>query len=847
MEIDVNYFLSLIKPAGTPVQLWNFQWSPEGDIFRYTDSGPVLMVHRDIVNILQTEMERKDKPGKSDNAPGQQNKPGNPGKGKDKDKTGTTKPETTEPVPAKTEPTRPVEQVPAPEPEPITPAPTPEPITPPVKPKEPKPAPVIPPVINEQPAPVIPVEEPKKPKPADGLPELELPPTTTPDAPLPIPEQIKPEPVTETKPLPEPLEMPKPKPAPNLPAGARIKGDITHLVKFFHADVGPQAFDEFNDGNLTDNNEATNYDQKLKLQDNNLIMLLEPRANGVLDYIQISHGKHANANIKYHAYLKNGDYVENIFGDYLAKPNATVRKDLRPEHRNILAVVQQTVNVIGTRAESLPAEIDFFGEADNYVPKPFPKTKIPITNHIGDVIYDWNILAGSGRGRDEIKSQMLKNTAKIVRWYAPTNNKRKDGKWGFNPSVGGGWWMEDEAAKYFHDNNIDFVYCLKDEEAATYYPDGIRQVVIRYGNNKNVDPKLINIFTGPGFPANEVKVGLGYLKYIQFGNERQRWWKGRCDVKNQTNLNGFVDAFEHCAQDILCYNAVKEIDPTIQIVMSGMALKNPGYILAMAFYAKYINKVPIYGGNKVPWDIFAVHLYNNEKGGQREGAVRGLPPEKTSYRKNIERLLQMEFEIHEDDNRVPLGMVTERGYSHSTGNPEQTAYPIANWDRFEVAGIWNVREILSSGRGYLFASMTYQQCDDTLFKQRPNAPDLGWDLSNGGVDEFVTPHTRRARLDYNMQLLTFIQGYCMVEPGNELDEVVIDRLEAEGKGDLYAVTKTSYDGSEKEMVFSIAGAKSYTVYELITGADKPKITTVAGAAIADFIATEKPTFIQVNK
>jgi len=822
--MDFEYWINSIKPVNSPVELWDLIWSPQGDVMQVMENGPVLVVHRNIVNYIKSEMAKKNnqEKGNSENAPGK-NKDENEKPINSNKPVKENKPKA-EPVPQKeTNPALPlpVEQKP--------PVVTPVPETTPAPVPKPTPEPVEVPVT--EPEVVPPTPEPVKPKPlpVEPVPQKE---------PTPVP--------VETKPLPEPLEMPAPKPAPNLPAGARIKGDITHLVQWFHADVGPQLFEELNDGITDDNNEATTYSNKLKLQDNNLIGLLEPRANGVLDYLLISHGKNANKNIKYHAYLKNGDFVENIFGDYVAKPNATVRLNIKPEHRNILAIVQHTANTINTRGEDLPAEIDFWGEADNYVPKAYPKAKIPFTNHIGVVMYDWNGISGSGRGLSEEKAQVLKDTTRFNRWYAPTGNKLKDGKWGFNPSVGGGWWMQDELAKYFHDNKIDFVYCLKDEEAATYYPDGIRQVVIRYGNNKNVNPKLVNIYTGD-FPGNEIKIGLGYLKYIQFGNERQRWWKGRADVKNQTNLNGFVDAFEHCAQDILCYNAVKEIDPTVKVVMSGMALKNPGYIQAMAFYAKYINKTPIYGGNKVPWDIYAVHLYNNEKGGQREGAVRGLPPEKASYRKNIERLNQMEFEIHEDDNRVPMGMVTEHGYSHSTGNPEQTAYAIGKYDRFEVAGMWNVRENLSAARAQLFASMTYQQRDDTLFKQRPNAPDLGWDLSNGQINEFVTPNKMRPTAEYNMQLLTFMDGYCMTDPGNEQDEVVIDRFEANGKPDIYAVTKTSIDGSEKEITFKVEGAKSYTIYELVTGSAKPLITELSAFLGSKIKSGEKPMFIQVNK
>jgi len=813
-----NVFIALFDTPEPPKQGTDYkQPIPEQDKY-------YLYLTWQQFNQIKEDMAKKTtKPGNSGNAPGHNKDP----------ETG--------------KPTKPVTPAPVPTPEIETPTskPTPEPEEPVV---------VIPPIVIpevEKPADVIvPVGEPVTDTPKldpifKPLPEEPAAPQVEQPRPEPQPEQI------ETKPLPDQVVVPDPTPITDIPAGQKIKGDITHLVQVFHADVGPQIFDALNDGNTTEPTQATNYDMKLKLQNNLQYHLVEPRANAKTEYIDVYHGKHTNTGIKYHAYLKNGSYVENIFGNYTPKANSKVTLKLKAEHQNLLCLVQETANTINTRAEGLPAEIDFFGEADNYIPKPYLKTKIPIEKHIGCVIYDWNALNGSGRGLNQDKMKMLVDTAAIVRWYSDTSNKyRPETKsWCFNPANSGGW-KEDEMAKAFHDNNIDAIYCLKGDEATPYYVDGVRQVAIRWGSNKNVDPKLINIYTDPAknTPTNQILVGMGWLKKIQFGNERNRWWKGRADVKNQINLVGFVDAFEHCAQDILCYNAVKEIDPTIEVVMSGMALTNPGYIQAMAFYAKYINKVPIYGGNKVPWDSFAAHMYNNEKGGQRQGAVRGLPPEQTKFGQNIERLLQIEFEIHEDDNRAPGGYVTEHGYSHSTGNPEQTAYAIAGLgDRFEVAGIWTVRSYLSAARRYLTGSTVYQQRDDTLFKQRPNAPDLGWDLSNGQIDETISPEKRRATADYNMQLLSFIRGYCMTVPGDEKAEVVIDKLEKPGNPDLYAIGLPSIKGATKEIEFNIAGAKSYTISELRTGMDKPYVSTVPATGKNKFVATEKTMFIHVNK
>jgi len=215
MEIpNLEFWLEQIKPANEATALWDLFLSPEGDVMQIMEGGPTLVVHRNIVNYIKTEMAKKNNPGNGKgkgNAPGQ-NKPaketavtaGKTKPGKDT-APGQLKPkpdkeETTAPTPEVTRPTNPTPPAEQPAPEPETPpqAEVPVPV------EEPNPAPVEP---VEQPKPV---EEEKAPEPTPApivtKPEEEVPEVIQPEKPM--PEPVVDVPVVETKPNPKPSPQP---------------------------------------------------------------------------------------------------------------------------------------------------------------------------------------------------------------------------------------------------------------------------------------------------------------------------------------------------------------------------------------------------------------------------------------------------------------------------------------------------------------------------------------------------------------------------------------------------------------------------------------------------------------
>ncbi len=97
------------------------------------------------------------------------------------------------------------------------------------------------------------------------------------------------------------------------------------------------------------------------------------------------------------------------------------------------------------------------------------------------------------------------------------------------------------------------------------YADFLFQVVARYGNV--VHPlSSLKVDTSERWGAkNELKTGLKLLKYIEVGNEYDRWWK-----LNSSESEQYLTPEESAALFSICYKRIKEADPSMGVVMAGL-------------------------------------------------------------------------------------------------------------------------------------------------------------------------------------------------------------------------------------------------------------------------------------
>jgi len=857
-----NIFFALIDTTEPPKQADDYkQPVPEQDQY-------YLFLTWQQFNLIKEDMAKKTpKPGKgnSDKAPG--NSGNAPGHNKD---TETGKP------------TKPVTPTPVPTPEIEAPATPPVVVTPPV---------IVPdiniPEIEEPTDVLVPVGEPVTDDPEETKPEPlpQIPDTTTPpeetapeiDAPIftPLPEepavpQVE-APVLEQeeRPLPPPIFIPDPKPSPPS-TGKRKTGDFTHHIRYFTNDSGGQLFDWLNDNNLVNTGWIANDNHRAMMPDNWTGFWIPDYINADTEklILQQSNKERNGIGVKYHAYLKNKTFVQDIFGagyQYMGRKDsktAPIAEHLPVLFKNIAVIMQEKPKTEGTgKYAHLPAEIDFWGEFDDITPEKYPRPQVEFQNQLGACMYPYSV--GNADAGQKVNPDMLKvitDSLGVVRNYSDSGNMLHEGKVCISPTKTGGW-KQDDYTKAMLDAGVKVLFNPKENEGSPAYVDVCRQIAIRWGNNQNVPDNLVNIYTSSSYPSNVIKKGLGYNITLIMGGEINRWWKGRADIPNQKNLVGFMTPYEAVAQYILCYNAVKEVDPTIEVLTGGLALTNPGYFIAMAFYCEFINKIPIYGGNKVPWDGICYNAYNNEKGGQREGATRGLPPELTNYRKNAERLCQTEYELQGKPGRAPIVFVLEHGYSIADAekngqtingkvwnvNPEQTAYAIGEFDRFEVQGMWMFRTALSSDRAGLSSNTGYQLYDDKQHVWNPENY-MNWDLANGMADRNTNNiHKKRTCTEYYTQAKKLLHGYVMAEPGDETAEVVIDKFQKAGQPDRYTLGLPTITGAKKDVPFNIPEAKSYTVHYFVKGQEEAVSEIIPATGKNVLKVSEKTCIVTVNK
>lgn len=99
-----------------------------------------------------------------------------------------------------------------------------------------------------------------------------------------------------------------------------------------------------------------------------------------------------------------------------------------------------------------------------------------------------------------------------------------------------------------------------------------------------------------GDPVQVYKSGLNLVKYIEVGNEWDRWW----DIGTPK----YMTPQEHAALLVACHDAIKEADPNLKVVLGGLTNFDLQYLRAMQdwFTAR---------GRAFPVDVVNVHHYSS--------------------------------------------------------------------------------------------------------------------------------------------------------------------------------------------------------------------------------------------
>lgn len=230
-------------------------------------------------------------------------------------------------------------------------------------------------------------------------------------------------------------------------------------------------------------------------------------------------------------------------------------------------------------------------------------------------------------------------------------------------------------------------------DAYTQWAAYLWQVAARYGRKTHPAASL-RVNTTPrwnGDPVNEKKSGLGLLRYMEPENETNRWWRPVGEQYTPEQAAAMLSAAYdgHCGA-LGAGHGIKAGDPTMLVVMPGLADINVPYLDAMFRWAQH-NRAD----GRFPADILNVHHYTNT--GNQPGNPRvnmtgaGCEPEADNLRGRLADLVRWR------DAFMPGTPVwfSEFGYDTHQNSP-QRAVPHAQRDAETAQGLWLVRSYLEA-------------------------------------------------------------------------------------------------------------------------------------------------------
>lgn len=285
----------------------------------------------------------------------------------------------------------------------------------------------------------------------------------------------------------------------------------------------------------------------------------------------------------------------------------------------------------------------------------------------------------------------------------------------------------------FADSLIQHKPLLPGQNAAdpmSYAPhaDYMFQFAARYGNEV-VPPSLLKLKAD-----QQALSGLQLIQYLENWNEPDKWWFGR---------EGYFNPFEFAAMCSADYDGhegsmgntkgMKNADPSIKMVMGGLASLNLEYLKGMLLWSRY------HRNSGFPADVINVHHYSNN-------GMHGISPEEDNLKQKLEKLVDFR-------NRYLPGKeiwLSEFGYDTNIESP-QASLPIGNNDEFEVQAQWILRSYLAAAAAGIDRAHVFMLRD-------VNAPNPNIYNSSGLTGELWFGHQPKKSWFYVHTMKNQLQG-----------------------------------------------------------------------------------------
>lgn len=499
-----------------------------------------------------------------------------------------------------------------------------------------------------------------------------------------------------------------------------------------------------------------------------------------------------------------------------------------------------------------------------------PASPIPpnaLKNMFGINAYEWNFLQNPSDLNDplhiyEPKMNLIKCFSGVRHYLDWEKIEPAEGSFTFNPARSGGW-NYDAMYERCKQDNITLLVCIKNCPDWIYktYPAGLQggenvpapygldrddpksyiaqaragfQIAARYGSNKNINPALVTVNSTPRWTAdvtNQVKIGMGVVKYIECDNERDKWWRGKQAQQTGTEYAANLSAFYDGDKGRLGKNVgVKTADPTIQVVMTGLANPDTKFVQDMITWCKQHRGYKPDGSINLCFDVINYHIYpNDNKQHADKQATRGVAPELTEAGQVANNFVTLANSL----KQKPEVWITESGYDINPQSP-QRAIAVNGKSALETQGDWILRTALLYNRHGIKRTFFYQLFDD-------NTSAVQYSTSGFADDKTLA---RRPSADYILQTNKLMGNYQYKATISQYPLVDVYTL---GNKKMYVLVIPDEKGRTGSFLLNFGTAKNVIVHSLKIGAntmDATKEPTTNGKF--NMTASETPIFIEAE-
>lgn len=513
---------------------------------------------------------------------------------------------------------------------------------------------------------------------------------------------------------------------------------------------------------------------------------------------------------------------------------------------------------------NFPGEIELYGSYTspnvpvlNVAPK-----DVPLKNLFGINGFAWNLVDGNTpMNVSEPKMKAIKSFGGFRQYLDWEKMEEVEGRYTFSPQTGGGWGL-DTIYKRLQAAGIEVLATIQNIPPwmVATYPDSLKakdnnpvrygksysdpasyleqaklgfQYAARYGGNKNIDSNLVSVYSVPAWPGqavNKRQIGMNLIRYIECGNEADKYWKGR---------KGYLTGREYAANLSAFYDGnkgtmgagvgVKAADTAIKVVVTGLASTSPDYIKGIIDWCKEFRGYKPDGSMDLCFDVINFHLYSNDAANSQDGgATRGAAPELSNF---IRVARDFTGFAQRYVNNLPV-WITEQGYDVNGGSPYK-AISISNKTALQTQADWVLRSALLCAREGLHRSFFFQ----------------AYDTDTASATKFATmgllnksDYSRKPAADFLYQTIKLFGDFRFQETLNS--DPFVDRYDDYNGQDMYALVVPDEKGRTANYNLLLSGADSAIVYTPMAGRDEmlaEKKAVVNG--YLSLTVTETPVFV----